>query len=309
MSISSATSDGPQNTATSLVPRKRGIGVLIRRAAPQVLVYLVLTLLGALFALPLFWLVSSSLKAEAQVFSFPPEFIPDPVVLSNYSNAIAEFPFWGAAQNTMLIVVATVFGHVFTVSVTAFTFARMRFPGRDVLFLIVLGTLMTPYHVYLIPQYILFRNLGWINTPKPLFVPQLLAQSPYFIFLFRQFFLSIPREYDESARLDGASWFDIYWRIVMPQSLPAVGAVAIFTFMGTWNDFLAPLIYLNEPKKQTLAVALRTYEQLSMNIYLERFPWPYVMAVSVLITVPPMLLFFAAQRYFIQGVIVSGVKG
>jgi ABC-type glycerol-3-phosphate transport system permease component len=140
-------------------------------------------------------------------------------------------------------------------------------------------------------------------------VPALLGQSPFYIFLMRQFFRTIPVEYDESARIDGAGWFGIYWRIILPLSLPVLGAVGIFTFMGTWNDFLAPLIYLNEPKNQTLAIAIRTWEALRRQTGAEQAPWSHIMAVSVMIALPPMLIFFFLQRFFIQGVVVSGIKG
>ncbi|NLE46493.1 MAG: carbohydrate ABC transporter permease [Chloroflexi bacterium] len=294
-----------------LVPSPRlTLWVRLRRFWPRVPIYGALIVLGTIFAIPLVWLVSSSLKLESKVFTYPPEFIPNPVVFSNYSEAVTRFPFWQATKNTMVIVLACLVGNLFTVSFTAYVFARIRFPGREPMFVfMVLATLMVPYHVYLIPQYILFRNLGWLNSNLPLTVPALMAQSPYFIFMFRQFFRSVPREYDEAARIDGCGWFGIYWRIMLPQSLPALGVVAIFTFIGTWNDFLAPLIYLNEQRKQTLTIAIRTYEMLASEVHLGQSSWTFILAVSVILTIPPIVLYFVAQRYFVQGIVVSGVKG
>ena len=200
-------------------------------------------------------------------------------------------------------------GNLATCSFTAYIFARLRFPLRDALFVIALGTMMIPYHVYLIPQYIMFRDFGWLNSPKPLIVPSLFGLSAYFIFMLRQFFMSIPPEYDEAARIDGCGYFATYWRIILPLSLPALGTVAIFTFMGTWNDFLGPLIYLNEPKKQTIAIAIHIWNALRNQAAAQVSPRNELLAVSSMITVPPMLIFFFAQRYFIQGIVVSGVKG
>jgi multiple sugar transport system permease protein len=288
----------------------RNTRLLLGRFTSQLLIYLALVLFGILFVLPLAWLLSTSLKVESAVFAYPPDFIPRPVVFANYPEAMAKFPFWIATLNTLQIVVGVLVGNLFVASFTAYIFARIRFPLRNALFVLVLATMMIPYHVYLIPQYILFRELGWLNSAKPLIVPHLLGQSPFFIFLWRQFFLSIPREYDEAARIDGCGWFGVYWRMILPQSLPALGTVTIFTFMNTWNDFLAPLIYLNEPKKQTLAIAIRSWQALAeQSPHLATISWNYLMAASVLIAIPPMLLFFFTQRHFIQGVVISGVKG
>ena len=282
-------------------------GALAGRAA----LYLLLVVFGVVFVVPLVWLVSSSLKHESQVFAFPPQFIPRPVVLTNFPDAMGHFPFWSSVRNTLVITVGVLVGHLLTCSFTAYVFARVRLPFREALFMVVLATLMIPYHVYLIPQYILFRNLGWLNSPRPLIVPALLGQSPFYIFLMRQFFRTIPVEYDESARIDGCGWFSVYWRIILPLSLPVLGAVGIFTFMATWNDFLAPLIYLNEPRNQTLAVALRTWQELSTSHHLPgvKSVWGTLMAAAVMVSLPPMLIFFFTQRYFIQGVVVTGLKG
>ena len=284
-------------------------GLLLGRHTGRALLYLALFGLGAIFIAPLLWLVSSSLKPENQVLAYPPQWIPRPVRFTNYAEVMDTFPFWRSTWNTMIIVTGTMVGHLLTCSLTAYAFARIRFPLRDALFVMVLATLMIPYHVYLIPQYLLFKELKWLNSSKPLIVPFLLGQAPFYIFLMRQFFRTIPKEYDDAARIDGSGWLGIYWRIVLPLSYPVLGAVAIFTFMAHWNDFLAPLIYLNEPKKQTLAIAIRTWEALRLQAGAKPAAWNHIMAVSVLMTLPPMMVFFFAQRHFIQGVVLSGIKG
>ena len=293
----------------SRMNRRSDAGLLLGRYTGRAVLYLALFGLGALFIAPLLWLVSSSLKPESQVLAYPPQWIPRPVRFTNYAEVMDTFPFWRSTWNTMIIVTGTMVGHLFTCSLTAYAFARIRFPLRDALFVMVLATLMIPYHVYLIPQYLLFKELKWLNSSKPLIVPFLLGQAPFYIFLMRQFFRTIPKEYDDAARIDGCGWLGIYWRIVLPLSYPVLGAVAIFTFMAHWNDFLAPLIYLNEPKKQTLAIAIRTWEALRLQAGAKPAAWNHIMAVSVLMTLPPMLVFFFAQRRFIQGVVMTGIKG
>jgi len=289
--------------------RRSDTELLLGRYAGRVALYFALFGLGFVFVSPLLWLVSSSLKPESQVLAYPPQWIPRPVRFINYVEVMQTFPFWRSAWNTMVIVTGTMVGHLFTCSLTAYAFARIRFPLREALFVMVLATLMIPYHVYLIPQYLLFRELDWLNSSKPLIVPFLLGQAPFYIFLMRQFFRTVPKEYDDAARIDGCGWIGIYWRILLPLSYPVLGAVAIFTFMAHWNDFLAPLIYLNEPKKQTLAIAIRTWEALRLQAGAKPASWNHIMAVSVLLTLPPMLVFFFAQRYFIQGVVMTGIKG
>jgi multiple sugar transport system permease protein len=308
MSVTSSSQAGGVAVHRTARERVRA-GVFPGGSGVHALLYLILAVFGIAFVVPLLWLVSGSLKHESQVAAFPPTFIPNPVLVANFPDAMAKFPFWLSAQNTLVIVVGVIVGHLLTASFTAYAFARIRFPLRDAIFVLVLSTMMIPYYAYLIPQYLLFRDLRWLDSPLPLIVPSLFGQAPFYIFLFRQFFRTIPKEYDEAARIDGCGWLDIYWRIMLPLILPALGATAIFTFMGTWNDFLAPLIYLNEPKKQTLAVAIRTWEALRQQGGAQSAPWSHILAISVLITVPPILVFFVAQRYFIQGVVVSGIKG
>jgi ABC-type glycerol-3-phosphate transport system permease component len=284
-------------------------GRYLRRFGVRLLVvYLPITALALVYMAPLIWLVSSSLKPEGQVFEYPPNFIPRSFEWSNYPDALVQFPFIVSGLNTLTIVVGVLMGRLLTASLAAYGFARLRFPGRNVLFVLVLTTLMIPYHVILIPQYLIFRDLGWLNTLKPLIVPAWFGGGAFFIFLLRQFFMTIPREYDDAARIDGCGFIQVWWHIIMPMSLPALGAVAIFTFMGEWNDFLAPLIYLNTPEKQTLAIAVEQWRRSSVHTGYNH-QWNHIMAVATVVTVPPLLIFFFAQRHFIQGVVISGIKG
>ena len=281
---------------------------LVQRVTGRISLYVVLVVGLALFTAPLYWLISSSLKPEGDVFEYPPNFLPSQVLWENYPHALSQFPAIRALRNTSIIIVTVEFGRLLTASMAAFVFARLHFPFRDKLFLVVLSTMMIPYHVTLVPQYLIFRDLGMIDSLYPLILPNLFGGGAFFIFLLRQFFLTIPKDYDDAARIDGCGNFGIYWRIILPISLPAMGAVAIFTFMWTWEDFLGPIIFLNSPENHTVAVAY-TQWQRSPQHFGFKHNWNHIMAIGTLVTLPPLLVFFFAQRYFIQGVVVSGVKG
>lgn len=274
------------------------------------LLYLILLVGAVAFAFPLFWLVGTSLKPERDVFLFPPNLIPHPLQLNNYPEALALFPFLTGLRNTLTIVIGVAVGRLFSASLAAYVFARLRFPFRTPLFLLVLSTMMLPYHVTLIPQFLIFRNIGWLNTFLPLIVPSFFGGGAYYIFLLRQFFLGIPKEYDDAAAIDGCSPLGIFWRVTLPLSKPALGAVTIFTFMEQWNDYFGPLIYLNEVKYYTLALSFKMW-QLTQQSGLGYKPQPFnrIMAIATLITLPPMIIFFFTQRYFIQGIVISGLKG
>ena len=281
---------------------------LARRMLRRVLLYLVVLVGAFIFVAPMLWLVGSSLKPERDVWEYPPRFIPREFRWDNYPYALSSFPFMRGFVNTMTICVGVMVGRLISATLVAYAFARLRFPLRDVLFLLVLSTMMIPYHVTLIPQFLIFRDLGWLNSFKPLVVPSFLGGGAFFIFLLRQFFMSIPKDYDDAARIDGCGTFGIFWRIILPMSLPALGTVAIFTFMDTWNDFLGPLIYLSSPEKQTLTVAYQNWQRQMGHLTIVH-AWTHIMAIGVLMTIPPTLVFFLAQRYFIQGIVVSGIKG
>ena len=282
----------------------------IRRGLAHTVYYMLLTTIGIVLLIPFFWMLSSSLKEEWEIFQVPPVWIPSTIRWQNYGEALDNFPFFLSLKNTLIITVSVIIGRLISTSMAAFAFARLRFRGRNALFILVLATMMIPYHVTLIPSYILFQKLGWIDTFLPLIVPNWLAVAAFFIFLQRQFFMTIPRDMDDAARIDGCNSFMIYRRITLPMSKPVLATVTIFTFLGEWNDFLAPIIYLNSPAKHTLAIAMQFYRQQSSGtMFGPTRTWSHLMVVSLLVMLPCLLLFFFAQRYFIQGVVVSGVKG
>jgi multiple sugar transport system permease protein len=247
-------------------------------------------------------MLTSSFKAPEFVFADPVQIIPKPWLFSNYSTAFEKLPFALYTWNTVKITALCILGQILSCSLVAFGFARLRFPFRNTLFVILLSTMMLPAQVTMIPQFKIFSSLGMYDTFCPLIIPSFLG-SAYMIFLLRQYFMTIPMEMDEAARIDGATTFQTYWKILMPQIKPALATVAILAFMGTWNDFLGPLIYLSSPAKRTLALGLYAFQgQYSTD-------WNYLMAASTVTMIPLLIVFFAGQKYFIQGVVISGVKG
>lgn len=269
----------------------------------RVLVFLALVALSLLILYPALWMISTSLKPDAQVFAFPPRWIPAPVEWGNYARAWASAPFGRYALNSLLYAVAVTFGTVLSCSLSAYGFAKLRFPGRDLLFVVLLSTMMIPGLVTLVPQYVLFSKLGWINTYLPLVVPSFFAGA-FFTFLLRQYFLGIPNELIEAARVDGASELWIWRRVVLPLATPALATVAIFTFDGAWNDYVGPLLYLNDERLYPLQVGLATFRTANDT------QWQLLMAASVMVLLPVVLIFFVFQKYFIEGASLSGgVKG
>lgn len=261
--------------------------------------------LGALVILfPIAWMISTSLKAPDQVKQFPPIWIPQPIVWENYINAVTIFPvpFLLFVWNSTYLSLGNVIGSIVSNTIVAFAFARLRFRGSRILFLLVLSTMMLPQQVTMIPLFILFSKLGWINSYKPLIVPQFFANA-FYVFMLRQFFTTIPRELDDAARIDGCGILGIFWRIILPLAMPAVGIVAIFEFTGSWNWFLGPLIYLSRMETFPLALAL-SYLNATYRVL-----WSELMVVSFIAMLPPLLLFFIAQKAYIQGIVVTGVKG
>jgi multiple sugar transport system permease protein len=266
---------------------------------------LIAILIGAAaLLLPFFWLITTSLKRPDQVYQFPPVWLPPDPQFGNYVQALTLIPLYKYALNTFTIVGAVLVGTLLSCSFAAYGFARLRAPGRDVIFMVLLATLMLPGAVTLVPTYLLFNWLGWVNTLLPLIVPSFFG-SAFFIFLLRQFYMSIPRELEEAAIIDGASPYRIWWHIMLPLSLPAMATVAVFTFVGTYNDFFTPLIYLTDDSRQTIAVAL-SYFQGSPRVGPQMH---LLMAAVTLSIIPPMALFLAAQRYFVRGIVTTGIKG
>jgi multiple sugar transport system permease protein len=261
--------------------------------------HVVLILLGLVFLAPFAFMVSTSLKADSQIFTSHIEWIPRPFVWKNYPAALAYFPFWLYLRNTLIICVGTVVGTVISAALPAYGFARLRWKGRDALFFVMIATIMLPGQVTMMPVFLLFRSLGWTGTFLPLIVPAFFGNA-FSIFLLRQFFLGIPQELSDAARIDGCSEWGILWRIILPLAKPALATVALFAFMGTWTDFQGPLIYLHDEHLYTLAIGL--------NSFLGRHggEWNLLMAASTVVTVPLIVIFFFAQRTFVQGIALTG---
>jgi len=265
--------------------------------------YLLLGIFGLILMAPLVWLISSSLKNEGQIFTVPPQWIPNPIRWSNYPDVFDRVPFARGWWNSTVVTFWATLGQVVSASLVAFGFARLRFPGRDVLFIVLISTVMVPYHVTLIPTYVLFRELQWLDTFLPLIVPSWFGGSAFYIFLMRQFYMRLSFELDDAARVDGAGIWRIFTDVVLPQSKPAVGVIAIFAFLSHWNDFFGPFIYLNSTEKYTLPLMLRLFQSV------ESTEWAMLMAASVMTAIPCIVIYFVAQRYFIQGVVFTGLKG
>jgi ABC-type glycerol-3-phosphate transport system permease component len=307
-----------QATSTQQYPQKTGLRALMGNQKYQQralsIFCTVLLIVGALIILfPIGWMVSTSLKTRFEAIQFPPTWVPLNPQWHNYRDALLNptNPFPRYFYNTMFYSLSVMVAEMASCAFIAYGFARLRAPGKDALFLLVLATLMLPSQVTLIPQYILFTKLhglnflglDWINSYTPLIVPHLFGSS-YLIFLLRQFYRGLPRDYEEAGLIDGANYFGIWWRIILPLSLPALGAVAILSFMFHYADFLGPLLYLNENAKYTLSLGLQQFRApFGGTVY------HLLMAASLATVVPPILVFFLAQRFFIQGIVVSGVKG
>jgi len=275
-----------------------------RRKIYRAAIYLVLLLSSILMLLPFAWMVSTSMMNETEMFRVPPVWIPKPPRLENYVETWQALPFTAFFRNTIVLTVGRLLPLLFSCSVVAFGFARLKARRKNFLFLLMLSTMMLPSQVTMIPLYILFAKIGWVNTYLPLIVPSFFG-VPFYIFMLRQFFMTIPIEYDESARIDGASTFQIFYKIILPLSKPALVAMSIFIFMWSWNDFFTPLIYLHDTSKFPLALGLQMFR--SFGEYSTR--WDYIMAGSVLMAIPPLVVFFFGQRFFVQGVTVTGLKG
>lgn len=266
----------------------------------RVALYVVMSLLALAFALPLLWMIGASLKSEAEVMAIPPTFLPAQPRWENYAATFQTVS--GFLWNSSYLAVLNAAGLLLISSLAAFGFARLQFFGRDLAFSLLLATAMIPGIVYLIPQYILFRDLGWIDTHLPLWVPRVL--TPVLgTFLLRQFFMSLPKDLEDAAKIDGASTFEIYWRIMLPQVRPGLAAVGVFTFLESWNDLFGPLIFINSIAKQTLPVALALYRG-------EFFTQTSLLMAAATITILPVIvIFLLSQKYFIRGITLTGLKG
>ena len=274
---------------------------LVRRAGLTA-AFLIVLACTIIFATPIYWMLATSLKTSAEVFQLPPVWWPPQLRWSNYPEALAVFPFVQYATNTLRIAAPVAIGATLSSALVAYGFSRLRWPGRDVVFYLVLATLMIPTWVTLVPLYILFNNIGWVNTYRPLVVPSFFGDA-FSIFLLRQFFLRQPQDLVDAARVDGASHLRIFAQIILPLSRPALAVVALFAFINAWTDFFNPLIYLSNPDKYTLQLGL-------FNFFAQRFVnWPGFMAASVVVLAPIAVLFFLTQRTFIEGITFTGIRG
>jgi len=276
----------------------------LRQFTASLFTHLLLLTVAMIFLIPFYWLIITSLKPLDKVFTDPPQWIPNPVLWSNYVDALTakSFPFFRLLKNTLFYTVLSTTGVVLSCSLIAYAFARMDFWGKDLLFGITLSTMMLPSIVTLIPTYILFRWLGWVGTYAPLIVPYYFGNA-FNIFLLRQFFMTLPWELTDAAKVDGAGEFYIFARIMLPLIKPAILVVAVFHFMWAWNDFMGPLIYLDEASEYPLVLGLSAFQT--------RFgvQWNLIMAASLSVIFPIIVLFFIAQRYFIEGIALTGLKG
>jgi multiple sugar transport system permease protein len=277
-------------------------GVARRRWIGQTLGHLVVGGVGLLFIFPFIWMILSSFKTTQEILDIPPTVLPRRWTLDNYHEAVTAIPFFRYTLNTLAISGVCVVGTVLSCSLVAFSLSRVRWRGREALFLLVLGTMLLPSEITIIPLYIVFKTLGWVGTYAPLMVPSFFG-SAFFVFLLRQFFRTIPPELDEAARIDGAGYLTIFLRIVLPLARPALAVVVILTFLQKWTDFFSPLIYLNDPDTFTLSLGLQQFQSA------HSVEWGPLMAASTLFMFPVIALFVVAQKSFISGITLGGLKG
>jgi multiple sugar transport system permease protein len=273
------------------------------RAINKGLVYCALTAGALLCFLPVFWLVRSSVMTLGEIFKYPPLLWPARIRWENFSEAFKATPFLLYFRNTLIVLIPNVVGSLLTASMSAYGLARFRFPLRNFWFVLVLGAIILPPAVVLIPQFLMWSKLHLVNTFLPLVVPVWFGGGAFNVFLLRQFFLTIPKDFDDAARMDGATYWRIYWQIMVPFIQPALIAVGLFQFLFAWNDFFNPLIYLSSKETYTLAIGLRFFIGSYATF------WNNLMAASLIVIVPPVIVFLIGQRYFVEGVTLTGIKG
>ncbi len=277
-----------------------------QNALAQALTYVLLTLGAAIILVPLYWMLATSLKSESSLYRVPPQFFPDPVVWRNYVDVWSIQPFVRYFGNTLFITLLAMGAEITSCALVAYGFARFRFPGRQTLFVLMLGTMMLPSVITLIPSFLIWRSLGRIDTFSPLTVGAVFAWGPAYIFLLRQFFMTIPRDIEDAAVIDGANVLQIFSQVMLPLVKPALLAIAVLSFSGNWNNFQGPLIYLNTSAKYPVILGLYAFSE---SLSKEAPKWQYMMAMTVIMTLPILALYFRAQRYFIEGLTVGAVKG
>ena len=289
-------------TAARPVQVQRRISLLQRG-----LLYALAIICAIGFTVPFLWTLGTSLKPLTDLYTFPPKFLPSVPRWDNYTDVFTLAPFATFLWNSVIVTALAVLGQTLSAAVVAYGFSRFRFPGRDILFIVVLATMMLPWHVTIVPSFLLYSKLGWINTFLPLIVPSFFGGGAFYIFLLRQFFLTLPRDLDEAAKIDGANSMHIFLRIILPLAKTALATVAIFAFIEHWNEFIGPLIFLNSPEKFTVAIGLRYFIVTPFTGDEPREA--ILMAASLIVALPPLALFFAAQKYFVQGIVTTGMKG
>ncbi|MBS4219193.1 carbohydrate ABC transporter permease [Bacillus sp. FJAT-49711] len=274
---------------------------IVKKRIQYSLAHLILIIASIFFIIPFIWLVSTSLKPITQIFSYPPEWIPSPFRFQNYIDAMSYIPFFTYLKNTVLITFLSTLGVIISCPLVAYSFAKLRWKGRNVFFIITIAVMMIPGQVTMIPLFLIFNKMGWVGTPLPLIIPAFFG-APFYIFLLRQFFLGLPDTLRDSAKIDGASELRIYLQIMLPLAKPALLAVGLFQFMGSWTDFLGPLLYLTDETQYTLSLGLQQFQnQMGTE-------WGLMMAVSTMMTLPIIIMFFFMQKTFIQGITFSGIK-
>lgn len=296
----------PTHTIATVKPDQLATTVSRRHLKPQLiglLLHIILSIGGFIMLIPFIWMLSTSFKSLDQVFTFPPTWIPNPIVWGNYPKAFTSVPFATWFFNSVKISMAVTVGQLFTCSLAGFTFARLRFPGREALFLVYLATMMIPTHVTIIPVFVTMNSLGLVDTPWSLILPGL--TSAWGTFLFRQYFLSLPSELEDAAKIDGCSFWRIYRQISLPLAKPVLATLGVFTFMGAWNDFLGPLIFLQSKDQKTLTVGLLQFRAEFQGMG----QWPVMMAGAVISLLPVLIAFVIGQKYFVRGIALTGIKG
>lgn len=297
------------STRPQVQPQTRYQSQAFSKRMTSVLLYTTLIILAITWIFPLYWMATSSLKDDPQIYTVPPALIPNPAYWNNFADAWTRLDFNRAAFNSVFLyaVPVTIFTVVSSMLI-AYGFAKIQWRGREPLFWVCIATMMLPWQVTMVPLFIIFKELGWINTYWPFVVPSLFGNA-YFIFLLRQFFRTIPEELSDAARIDGAGEFGILWRIIVPLSKPAMAVVMLFTFLGAWNNYLGPLIYINSESMQPLALAIYRMRTLALGMGTTAMAYPHLMAVSTLVALPIILIFVFAQRTFIEGISTTGLKG
>lgn len=297
------TKDLPKEKAEPKVKQKHFKSRKQQQLIGKIFVYIILILVSLVLLAPLVWMLSTSLKSMEEIVSFPPSIFPETIHWENYAFTVQAFPFFNYMQNTMLITGFVVAGNILSNSFIAYGFAKIDFPGKNILFALVLATMMVPGFVTMIPQYILFTQVGWVGTYLPLIVPSFFG-SAFYIFLMRQFYMSVNNELIEAAQMDGANHLYIWSRLMLPLTKPALITIGIMSFNGAWNDFLGPLLYITREENYTLQIGLQSFQNQSTT------QWNYLMAGATLVMIPTILLFFFAQKYFIEGMdLTGGSKG